>query len=347
MNLFRAEWRRLFKRRITVGTLLGVVVVLGLVAGGIAISNQKIGPEALAEAEAAAQAEYEEQLRWHEETIDDQVAQCREEQAAAEAAGEPSPWGEGFDCEMLREWVPVREDFQAEWYLPPTFSFRDGFESMIGVFAAILALFGFLVGASFVGAEWRSGGMMNLLLWQPRRLRVLGTKLTTLLLGVLSVGVVLGAAWTGTFWLIATFRGVTDGMTAGVWQSMALTGVRGLMLGLVAATIGFALASIGRHTAMALGAAVAAVIVGVAGVAIVVDLLGVRFGGAWLWPNYARAWLQRSLTFYDWRSCEFSFGRCEPAELVVTWQVAGAGMAALVIVALGLAMWQMRRRDVT
>src|SRR5690606_8266356 len=182
MNLFRAEWRRLFKRRITVGTLLGVVVVLGLVAGGIANSNQKIGPEALAEAEAAAQAEYEEQLRWHEETIDDQVAQCREEQAAAEAAGEPSPWGEGFDCEMLREWVPVREDFQAEWYLPPTFSFRDGFESMIGVFAAILALFGFLVGASFVGAEWRSGGMMNLLLWQPRRLRVLGTKLTTLLL---------------------------------------------------------------------------------------------------------------------------------------------------------------------
>src|SRR5690606_40683229 len=120
------------------------------VAGGIAISNQKIGPEALAEAEAAAQAEYEEQLRWHEETIDDQVAQCREEQAAAEAAGEPSPWGEGFDCEMLREWVPVREDFQAEGYLPPTFSFRGGFECRRGVVAASLARCGVVVGAAVV-----------------------------------------------------------------------------------------------------------------------------------------------------------------------------------------------------
>ena len=39
-------------------------------------------------------------------------------------------------------------------------------------FAAILALVGFVIGASFVGAEWSTGGMMNLLLWRPKRLTV-------------------------------------------------------------------------------------------------------------------------------------------------------------------------------
>ena len=347
MNLFRAEWRRLFKRRVTVWTLLAVVLVLGAVAAGIAVTNEKVGPEALAEAEERAEAEYQEQLRWHEETIDEQVALCEEEQAAAEAAGEPAPWGEGFDCEQLRDWVPTRDQFQAEWYLPPTFHFREDFEPMITVLASLLALFGFLVGASFVGAEWRSGGMMNLLLWQPRRPRVLGTKLTTLLVGMTGIGVLLGAAWTGGFWLIATYRGTTEGMTAGVWQSFALTGVRGLTLILVATAVGFALASLGRHTAMALGAAVAAVVIGVAGVAIVVGMLGLRYETAWLWPTYVQAWMERSVIIYDWRSCEFSFGACEPATIELTWQISGIGMAALVALTVGLAMWQMRRRDVT
>ena len=40
-----------------------------------------------------------------------------------------------------------------------------------------------MIGASFVGAEWNSGGMMNLLLWRPQRLKVLSTKLAALLAG--------------------------------------------------------------------------------------------------------------------------------------------------------------------
>jgi len=51
---------------------------------------------------------------------------------------------------------------------------------MVTTFAAVLALVAYIVGASFVGAEWSSGGMMNLLLWRPRRLQVLGTKLAVL-----------------------------------------------------------------------------------------------------------------------------------------------------------------------
>ena len=71
--------------------------------------------------------------------------------------------------------------------MPYQFDFREEFGAFISIFAGILALFGFVVGASFVGAEWNTGGMMNLLLWRPKRLPVLFTKLAALLSAVLGL----------------------------------------------------------------------------------------------------------------------------------------------------------------
>src|SRR5690606_7686101 len=130
--------------------------------------------------------------------------------------------------------------------------FRTAFPEMNFLLAGLLALFAFVVGASFVGAEWRSGGMTNLLLWRPRRLEVFGAKLAALLGVVFGLTVLLSALWTGAFWLVATYRGITDTMTSGVWQSIGLAELRGLAMVLAAGTAGFALASLGRHTAMAM-----------------------------------------------------------------------------------------------
>src|SRR5204863_19871 len=57
----------------------------------------------------------------------------------------------------------------------------------------------------------------------------------------------------GAFWLIGTYRGTTGKVTTGAWESLGLTGARAVGLGLAAATVGFAIASLGRHTATALG----------------------------------------------------------------------------------------------
>lgn len=343
MSLVRAELRRLFKRRVTVWMLVAGVLVLGAVVIGVAASNQKIGPEAYADAQAQAQADYEEQLRWYNESIDDQIAQCEDDLAA----GRNENWPPDFDCQELREWGPQPEHYEAEWYLPETFHFRQDFRDMIFAFTGVLALIGFVVGASFVGAEWRSGGMMNLLLWRPRRLQVLGAKLGTLLGGLLGIGLVLGGLWTAAFWLVATYRGITDTMTGGAWQSLALTGVRGLVLVLAAAAVGFAIASVGRHTAAAMGAAVAAVVVGLVGVLIVVGTIGLAYPEAWLWSTYLAAWMQQSVTAYNYDSCNFVQGACEPETLVITWQASGLGLGVLVVLLVGAAVWQMRRRDVT
>jgi ABC-2 type transport system permease protein len=333
MSLYVTELRRLFKRRLT--RLLLVLLILGL--GGIAVvfsfSSHKLSPAVIAEAQAEADVQYQRALGdWRQA-----VTECD----TAKARGENTEQRYGPDCG--REWQPQPEMFDPKWNLPYQFDFRNEF----GVFAGATALFAFLVGASFVGAEWSTGGMMNLLLWRPKRLTVLATKLAALLTTLLGVSLALGALWTVAFWLIAKNRGTTAKVTAGVWQSSALDGVRALGLILAVGAAAFALASLGRHTAMALGAAVGLGVISEIAIRIGVAMAGVRFGDRWVLSTYALAWFQKQWTLLDHRSCDFSQGQCSPKELIITWQdsalVFGVG-TALVLVA---AFWMMRRRDIS
>jgi ABC-2 type transport system permease protein len=215
-------------------------------------------------------------------------------------------------------------------------------------FAAILAMVAFVAGASFVGAEWASGGMMNLLLWRPRRLQVLWTKLAALLSGLTMLTLSAGALWTLGFWLTGRYRGTTASMTAGAWQSFALTGLRALVLILAAGAIGFALASVGRHTAMALGVVLGVGVVVQFGVGIVLSAAEVDFVEAYLLPTYAIAWMSKKLTLEDFDSCvPIPGGGCVSETFDITWQMSGGLMAAAVILLLGAALWTMRSRDIT
>jgi ABC-2 type transport system permease protein len=340
MNLALAELRRLYLRRVTRWMLGLVVVVLAVTVAGIAASHQPTDAATLAAAQAQAQQHYEAELR----EIERAIAEC-------ERADGPDRIHWPDDCEEIRRWA-IDPDEMVRWFMPPTFEFRTQFEGLITAFAVVLALFAFLVGASFIGVEWRSGAMMNLLLWQPRRVQVLATKLATLTAALAATVVVLGAVWTLAFWQVATYRGITDTMTPGAWQSFGLTGLRGAALVLAAGVVGFAVASLGRHTAAALGAAIAAFVIGVIGVQVVAFAVGARYPQAWLWISYVQAWMDKSVTFHDFRGCEptapgVEVEPCEPVAMEVTWQTAGAGMAALLVLLVGAAMWHMHRRDVT
>lgn len=341
MTLVRAETRRLFKRRFTRWMLVFVVLVLGTVVAGIAATNRAHTPAEVAAAEAEAGRFLAEQQRWMEQEIE----ACERAQESGDAIRQGLPG----DCAEIRQWYEQDSEAFTEQFLPPTFHFRSQFGNLITVFAGLLALFAFIVGASFIGAEWRSGAMTNLLLWRPGRLGVLGTKLATLLAALTGLVVLLGAVWTAAFWLVATYRGVTDTMTSGAWQSFGLTGLRALALVLVAGAVGFAVSSIGRHTATALGAVIAAFVVGYVAVAALVNSVRVSHPDAWLWPNYLAAWMSKSVTFTDFDACDFSGpgDLCEPEHYEITWQMAGIGMAGLVILLVGGALWHIRSRDVT
>jgi ABC-type transport system involved in multi-copper enzyme maturation permease subunit len=328
MSLARAERRRLVKRRFTRYMLLIVLGVLATVAITTFTNTEKVGPEQVAAAQREAEQQYQQQLQEYERF----VATCQQDNRP--------------DCSQVT--APSRDQIDPAWFMPPSFVFRSDFESTISVFAAILALFAFAVGASYVGAEWHSGGMMNLLLWRPRRLTVLLTKLGTLLGGMVGLFLALGAAWTATFWGIATMRGNTDRMTSGVWQSLGLTGLRGLGLVLAAGVVGFALASIGRHTALALGTAVGLVVVGFVGLHIALQLIGVRFLDRWLWPSYLQAWMEKRVKVFDYNSCDYSaLGGCQPGQYDITWQQSALVLGVAAVAVLGGAMWMMRRRDIT
>ncbi|MFE9693102.1 ABC transporter permease subunit [Micromonospora sp. NPDC005806] len=337
MSLYVTELRRLAKRRLT--RLLLVLLVLGLagVATAFSFSSHKLSKEVVAEAQAKADADYQRELaNWQRNVADCDAAKARGDQNTEDRYGP--------NCG--RDWQPQPEMFDPKWNLPYQFDFRGEFPMFIAVFAGALALFAFIVGASFVGAEWSTGGMMNLLLWRPKRLAVLGTKLAALLTTVLGVSLVLGAFWTLAFWLVGSYRGTTAKVTAGVWRSLGLDGLRAVGIILAVGAVAFALASLGRHTAMALGAAVAVFAISEIGIRIAVGVLSVPFGGRYVLSTYAQAWFMKKAQLLDYQACEFTKGQCQPAELVLTWQdsalVFGLG-GALALVA---AFWSMRRRDI-
>lgn len=335
MSLYKAELRRLGKRRVTrLTTLLGLLVLLGIAAGTF-FSNQKIGPEEIAAAAREAEQAYQ-------GTVDSILEERRRCEEARRTGVDAEQYPQ--DCSAIAP--PTRESFPTEWYLPSTFEFRAEFESVLAGWALILALVAFVIGASFVGAEWSSGGMSNLLVWRPQRIQVLLTKLGALLTGLLGLTVLTGVAWFAAFWLIATLRGSTAGMTSGAWQSFILTGLRGVVLALVAGVVGFALASLGRNTALALGAAVAASIIGYVGVGVVLTIAEVQFVEAWQFTTYLDAWLQKKITLVDWNYCAQAVGECEPPEKDIVWQHSGVLLGAVVLITLGAALWFMRRRDV-
>jgi ABC-type transport system involved in multi-copper enzyme maturation permease subunit len=244
--------------------------------------------------------------------------------------------------------APTAEDFNPDWYMPATFDFRTKFPDLVTALAALLAVMAFVVGASFVGAEWSSGGMMNLLLWRPQRLRVLGTKLAAYLAGLTALTAVLTAAWTGIFLLVADLRGSTARMTSGAWQSLLLTELRALLLVVVAGALGFGLASLGRHTAMALGVAVGLIIVFQFGLGTVLALAKVKFAEAYLVPVWIIAWMKQKYEVQDYNSCDFSgVNGCQPDSFTITWQMAGGVLAAVFVLIVGAALWTVRSRDIT
>ncbi|MGC4877087.1 ABC transporter permease subunit [Micromonospora sp. DT43] len=338
MSLFRTEFRRLTKRRFSrYMTLLGLLVLAAVVVG-VFFTNQKIDAGQLAKAERQADQQYQDQVRWAEQ----ERVNCEQ----AKTAGTPNDGRYPDDCSVISP--PSRDQIDAKWFLPSTFNFRETFDATLIPFAAILALVGFIVGASFVGAEWSTGGMMNLLLWRPKRLTVLFTKLAALLTGILAVTLPAAVLWFAGFWAVATFRGSTEKMTSGAWQSFALTGLRGVALVLVLTTIGFALASLGRHTAMALGGVVAVMVVFQFGLGILLEMASVQWAEAWLLPTYLLAWMTKKVTLQDYDSCNFNYsGECNPPTLDITWQQSSGLLVVGTVVILGAAVWSMRRRDIT
>ncbi|BCJ71420.1 hypothetical protein CS0771_09640 [Catellatospora sp. IY07-71] len=337
MSLVRAERRRFVKRRLIKWLIVVAVAILAVIGAAMFFDNQKVSPETLASAQAKAEAEY----NFAMEDFQRQLKACQETPSGS-VKPDYCQWVESGE-------QPQRDWYRAEYYMPSTFVFKGAFEEMIIVWAAIMAVIAFVIGASFVGAEWSTGSMSSLLTWRPKRLSVLGTKLGVLIGWLVTIAVVTGALWTAAMWATAVYRGSTAGMTPGTWQSLGLTGLRGTGLIVAAGVLGFALATLGRHTGVALGVALAVVIVGQVGLTILLLALRVPFFEMYLIPTHLQAWMGKAQEvgnpFANPADC--MGGQCVEQVKTITWQDTGSITLGAIAVLLVLAFWQMRRRDVS
>jgi hypothetical protein len=114
-----------------------------------------------------------------------------------------------------------------------------------------LLLGAFFGGASVAGAEWRAGSVATVLTWSPSRLRMHGSRTAACAILAALISFALQGLFLLAFLPAAVAHGSTAGTTAGWWASLTLAMVRTSLLTAIAATLGVALATLGRNTAFA------------------------------------------------------------------------------------------------
>jgi ABC-type transport system involved in multi-copper enzyme maturation permease subunit len=148
---------------------------------------------------------------------------------------------------------------------PPT-GFRlvqtwDGSDDSFLLTPALLLIIGGLIGgATVTGAEWRAGTVLGLLTWEPRRHRVLAARAIAVAALAAAVSFVLLVLF-----VLALLPGASRGSTVGVDGPWLAALVRAMLrisaVTAASALVGACIASIGRNTAAALGAAFAYMVV--------------------------------------------------------------------------------------
>lgn len=320
-NLVRAEFIRLVTRRFT-----QVMVMVLLAAFGVTLATTASTTRRPTDSEVASA---QRQATLQQASVRFVRAECQRARLP-DAPTEMRQRYQGIDC---RSYDP--DEVTTEDLLPGVFSFTGFARNLVMVLSAFLALFGFLVGASFVGAELTSGGMTNLLLWRPQRLRVLGAKLGTLLAGVTGLAVAATALYLGTFWVLAEVAGLPGNQSGAFWGDLLVVCLRGIGLALVAASTGFAIATAGRHTSAALGLAAGYAVVWEVGGRIVMLIVDADGPDRWMLSSYLAAWMDGRL--------DLTFGGS--GQHTIHWWHAGLLFAVLLGAGLTATFAQFRRRD--
>lgn len=320
MNLALAELSRLVARR-----FVQLMAVLLIAAFGVTIATTVASSH---EPTAVEWQRAADQVRAAEERIAVVREDCQRREASTEF------------CDAFLERQPRIED-----YLYGVFVFSEEITDLVYFMIAFLALFAFLVSASFIGAELNSGGMTNLLLWRPQRVTVLGTKLVTVLAAVLAVSVVASVLYIGAFYVIAEVGGVPGLLDREFWRDLTVTVLRGLGLIAFAGAIGFGAATLGRHTAAALGLIATYAIVWEIGARIVFEVVEVGRTEQYMLTTYIGAWMAGEVSFYDRYACTSVFGSLCDRQYELTWVHASAVFAIALAAIVGGAFATFRHRD--
>ena len=233
IRLVVAELQRIAARRLVRVTVL--VAAVGIALGGGA---------AFAFSGSLSQEEYQRRV---EEAEVRRVAQDDEIEACLRAHDVVR--GEEISDDIAEQCFPEEGPAGVD---DPRFH-RKRLEGVLHGVTGTLAIIGWALGASLVGAEFASRSMTTLLTWETRRGRVFVAKsvaaVATMSLFALAVLVLVALS----MWPALALHGAPLQPGDPALTSLAGDIARGVALTALASGIGFAIATIGRNTAIALG----------------------------------------------------------------------------------------------
>jgi hypothetical protein len=236
-SLVRAEIRR-FRSRRFIQLLLALALLGWLVAVAIALTHYGRPSEAdLAAARAQVQQVVKESQAGREQCLRDPNRPTNV--PVEQVCGPPA----------------TADQFTLDQFLPrPPFSLATQATSGALGFGAVAAVLGFLIGATWIGAEWSSRSIVALLFWEPRRWRVVTAKVAVLAGAAALLGVLAQGLWLAMAGIVYAVDGDRAGMPAGLWGRLLALDGRAALLTVLAALAGFGLANLTRNTGAALGA---------------------------------------------------------------------------------------------
>jgi hypothetical protein len=137
----------------------------------------------------------------------------------------------------------------ADWWIAGSL---DGSLLMAGV---PMLLGGLLGGATLAGAEWRAGTVAMALTWEPRRVRLHVARTFAAFVLATVIAFVLLALFLAAKVPVVVAHGTVEGVDGAWWWGLVGAMGRIALLAGLAAVLGVALATLGRNTVFALGAA--------------------------------------------------------------------------------------------
>lgn len=322
-SLFRAEVHRLRSRRF-IQILLGLAVLGWLAATVIALTHYGVPTDA----DRAVARQTMQQVLTDSEA---NRQQCLNDPSLPANAPKDAVCGPPLTADQLNV-----NDF-----LPrQPFDLATTGTAGAGGFAAASAVLAFLVGATWIGAEWSTRSLVALLFWVPRRLTVMGTKLGVMVLATALLGVVAQVGWLAMAGILRAVDSTGGALPHGFWGSLLATEGRGTLLTVFAGLLGFGLTNLIRNTGAALG-------IGFVYFAVIETAIRALLPTwePWLLTNNAVALVSPGglrLQIFD-RLGPGGFD--QPREYLIGNLQAGVVLAAVAAVVVGIGVYLFTRRD--
>jgi ABC-2 type transport system permease protein len=324
IRLTGVELRRLTARRIT---LIGVAGVVLITAFLLFVTWREARPLSAAE-QQQSQLQFESA---HKDWVAHHVrneADCRES------------WDQNANPGANVNEVCAYPEPKASEFGKPQAVFAQLIPNLLQGSSYFLLFAAFLIGASFVAAEFSSGAIGNWLTFEPRRTRVYGSKIAAAGLWFIPLGALITAVVTLGTYVVAAQLGSTAGTD---WSHIIGTAVRVVVTTAMGAVLGAIVGLVLRHTAAAIGLVMGYIV-------LVEGVFGSFLQSAqpWLLGKNFDAFVLHDTTYYLNKCTTQPDGSyvCDQLEKTLTFEHGAWYLGVLTVVFITIGALVFQRRDV-